>query len=192
MSSTHAMPADYRFKDRSGKRFGRLVVMDYAGRWKSRKFLWKCLCDCGATIVATGNCLVTGRTTSCGCLRREVPNHFSHGHNRVGMRTPEYRSWVAMIQRCTNSNADNFERYGAKGVKGCQRWLGSFVDFLADMGTKPTPRHTIDRINNDKGYEPGNCRWATRLQQAKNKKKKRHRSLELPSAGSPYPASRSK
>lgn len=92
-----------------------------------------------------------------------------HGHTVNGKWTPEYRTWNAMVIRCTKPNAINWERYGGRGIRVCERWR-TFANFLADMGLKPTPQHSIDRVNNDGNYEPTNCRWATRLEQRHNRR----------------------
>ena len=91
-----------------------------------------------------------------------------HGHAFAGRRSSEYRTWYAMKQRCTNPNVEHYDRYGGRGITVCERWANSFCNFLADMGLKPSRRHSIDRVNNDGNYEPGNCRWATQKEQANN------------------------
>jgi hypothetical protein len=88
----------------------------------------------------------------------------------------EYESWHRMKQRCRNPNSEGYKNYGGRGITVCRRWLSSFANFLADMGPKPSPRHTIDRINNDGDYEPGNCRWATPIEQARNRRPAQFRS----------------
>lgn len=114
---------------------------------------------------------------SCGCLNvdvhREVciQRNTSHGLSQ----TAEFTCWVNMRQRCHNPRAPHFKKYGAKGTAVCDRWRYSFENFLADMGNRPSPLHTIDRIDNSKGYEPGNCRWATQKEQQNNRSNSRLR-----------------
>lgn len=96
----------------------------------------------------------------------------SHGHNKVGNRTPEYGSWAAMLTRCRNKNNPGFKNYGGRGITVCERWM-DFSNFLADMGLRPSMRHSLERKNNEGNYEPGNCKWATRAEQANNKRNNR-------------------
>ena len=164
-------------KNLTGKIFGRLVVVGPDGR-QGREILWLCICNCfNAVSVKTGN-LSSGNTKSCGCLSREnskslgkrtwrmngIKAHtakITHGHTRieVGARTLTYRSWQAMKQRCTDPNASNYRSYGGKGIKVCERWFNSFQDFLADMGTRISVKHTLSRHNDRGNYEPGNVSW---------------------------------
>lgn len=109
-----------------------------------------------------GTDLKKGHTSSCGCLRRETLR--THGLSRS---VPEYCVWECMIARCRNPSRSWFHLYGGRGISVCERWL-NFENFLADMGPRPTPDHSLDRVNNDGNYEPGNCRWATRIEQANN------------------------
>jgi len=168
--------------DRTGQRFGRLLVLKRAnaefgdcGRPK-----WLCRCDCGVEKVVLGDDLNRrkGRgTVSCGCLQREnraaqalactgkLGNHFVHG----GTGTPEYILWAGIVQRCTNPRYPKWKYWGGRGITVCQRWRYSFQAFLNDVGKRPSPELQIDRINNDGNYEPGNVRWATRSQQNKNR-----------------------
>lgn len=166
-----------RVKDRTGERFGRLVCVSYVDS-KNPEMLarWLCRCDCGTEKVIIYKRLTSGRTASCGCLRREVTsrNSTTHGHSRPGRMTGEYRSWMSMKQRCTNVNHSDYKDYGAVGIFVCQRWLDSFQNFLDDMGLKPSRLHSLDRWPNQAGgYEPGNCRWATPKEQANNVKDNR-------------------
>lgn len=157
-----------------GKRFGRLVAVRQ-GEKRGRRTVWICRCDCGTeSHVSIGN-LNNGSTQSCGCLRREM--HTSHGLTD----TPTYRSWQAMISRCTRPSTGAFQQYGAKGVTVCQRWH-KFDNFLADMGVRPEGT-SIDRIDNERGYELSNCRWSTRSEQNKNRRPWKKKNKKLDSLG---------
>lgn len=155
--------------DLTGMRFGRLLVTGYAGSMKGRGRLWGCVCDCGTTKTISYTRL-KGGTRSCGCLHREIVSQANSTHRDTtgGKRTPEYRIWGAMISRCYTPTDTTYQYYGACGITVCERWRKSFAAFLEDMGRRPTPKHQIDRINNLRGYSPGNCRWATRSQQMRN------------------------
>lgn len=154
-----------RALDITGQRFGRLVALYHAHQQNTGEWRWQCECDCGqGTIVNVGS-LRAGRIRSCGCLQRERAAEASFKHGASG--TPEHDAWISMLQRCNNPNNPNYKDYGGRGIKICERWL-QFENFLADMGHRPSPDLSIDRINNDGNYESGNVKWSTRKEQANN------------------------
>lgn len=131
------------------------------GRWR-----WICRCDCGETREVFGSNLIRGLSQSCGCLTRERVKEANTTHGR--RHTPEYETWAKIIARCENPKASVFAYYGGRGISVCERWRHSFENFFADMGLKPTPKHSIDRIDTNGNYEPSNCRWATHTEQMRN------------------------
>lgn len=162
MTEKHSMPTHGRFQDLTSQRFGRWAVIGYAGKNKHGESTWHCRCDCGTTRVVRGRDLASGHSRSCGCLCREITTT----HGMTG--SPEYKSWTGIIKRCTNPNYPNYNYYGGRGITLCKRWRDSFEAFLSDVGPRPSPNHSIDRIDNDGNYEKSNCRWATRIEQQRN------------------------
>lgn len=154
-----------QLKNLVGERFGRLVVVERSGSTPKGGARWLCRCDCGSdATVAAGN-LRGGSTRSCGCLGSELSSARAATHRMS--KTPTYVSWSAMIQRCTNPKAHGAHNYSGRGIGVCERWR-SFENFLSDMGERPAGA-TLDRFpDGDGNYEPANCRWATKTEQARN------------------------
>lgn len=156
--------------DLLGRRFGRLLVWQRAGT-KNNQAIWLCKCDCGKEKLIS-SAKLSGGTRSCGCLMLEMAAKSMRTHGQSN--TPEYNTWMAMKNRCLYPTSQSYVRYGGRGITVCKRWLQSFPAFLSDMGRKPSPKHSIDRIDNDLGYMPSNCRWATPSQQSLNRRPYHH------------------
>lgn len=169
------------FKDRTGIRYGWLLAQrrdtSRSPASGGRRVYWWCKCDCGAEISVSGHDLQSGCQRSCGCMKyrwiAEARKKHGHSHNRRRPKSkgpsPTYSSWMAAKMRCSNPASPKFSFYGGRGIRMCQDWMDSFERFLADMGERP-PHHTLDRINSDGDYEPGNCRWASHKLQANNRR----------------------
>lgn len=153
-----------------GQRFGRLTVLGKGGLTPAHKQRWTCRCDCGATTAApTTGGLHSGNTQSCGCLMMESSSANGKKRRTHGMKnTPEWHAWFSMRQRCNNSKTLGFYNYGGRGISVCPEWNASFVKFYQDMGPRPSDGHSLDRIDTNGNYEPGNCRWATWEEQQNN------------------------
>ena len=150
-------------KHSKGDRYGRLVITEAYVEKKGSKWLHMTQCDCGNKKLVRGASLTRGYSTSCGCYQIEVStSHGMHG-------TPEYRAWSAMMTRVRNKNQAGYSNYGGRGIDVCDEWR-DFKNFYRDMGKKPSKDHSIDRINNDLGYHPDNCRWADRSTQSINQR----------------------
>lgn len=156
-----------------GRKFGRWSVLRYSHKVKGRKY-WQCECTCGMVKPVREDGLLSGFSKSCGCLCGELakargmgkPVVFTHGHSR----TKEYEAWHGMIQRCHNSKNKDYHNYGRRGISVCERWRNSYENFFADMGKCPDARWSVNRKDNDKGYTPENCEWASPLAQTNNRR----------------------
>lgn len=155
-----------RFIDLTGMVFGRLTVVCRGPR-QGAKITWACRCECGRLSMAHGQDLRSGKHRSCGCLHLERVT--KHGVSAPGRRTPTYHSWTAMKMRCLQPNHRKYAYYGGRGITICERWRNSFSAFVEDMGERPAG-HSLDRIDTNGNYEPGNCRWATRDEQRANQR----------------------
>lgn len=153
--------------DLAGQRFSRLYVIEKEGKDSHGHYFWKCICDCGRVVSKRSNSLKTNNSSSCGCLRREITGGLKKSHGKSSTR--EYAVWRSMRRRCNNSKDKSYFDYGGRGIKVCSRW-NEFSLFLKDMGERPSNKHSIERLDNNKGYEPSNCTWATQSQQAKNRR----------------------
>src|SRR5215467_15542474 len=161
-----------RTQDLTGLPFDRWTVIAFA-YYSDGNAYWTCQCSCPAkTIKDCAASTLTHRTSkSCGCLRDEMLPllHRTHGMTK----TPEYKAWQQMFVRCYSPKAKSFKDYGARGITVCTQWHGSFETFFADMGPRPTPQHSLERLNNNQGYTPDNCHWVTMKQQGNNRRTNR-------------------
>lgn len=158
-----------RIEDFTGLTFGWLTVVKQSESQGGRR-TWECNCKCGRAVVVKGRDLVRKHTMSCGCYKKACM--VTHGES-LNNRTREYQTWDAMIQRCTNKNNKAYSNYGGRGVIVCDRWRYSYENFINDMGRRPSSGHSLERINNELGYNPTNCKWATRKDQARNRRSNR-------------------
>lgn len=150
--------------DLTGQKFNRLLIIEFAGV-KNKVTYWKCRCDCGKEVIVAGWSVKSGGTKSCGCLVSEGNNKTHGGSNKA-----EYAIWLGMRNRCYTPSVKSYANYGGRGITVCPEWRDSFEQFYKDMGDRPTAKHSIDRINNEGNYEPGNCRWVTHKEQCNNRR----------------------
>jgi len=160
--------------DLTGKRFGRLLVLK-RGMNAGEVVRWICLCDCGNRALVRAESLPNGHTQSCGCWQPEATRDAvtTHGKSRTKEYRKEYRAWIAAKSRCRGGVEEDFKNYTQRGIKMCKRWNESFQQFFSDMGPCPSRSFhwTLERMDNDRGYEPGNCIWADRYQQNNNSRR---------------------
>lgn len=166
-------PADPRFKNLTGEMFGRLRVLGFAGNRH-----WYCKCTCGNYVkIFSGNLKCKRENVSCGCYLKEwvVATKTKHGHSAKGKVSAEYGIYNNIIDRCMNPRNDAYKNYGGRGITIWSEWVGEngFISFYNHVGKRPSPQHSLDRIDNNKGYEPGNVHWATLKEQARNMRKNR-------------------
>lgn len=160
--------------DLTGQRFGRLVALGPIGQTKGTQIIWECLCDCGKIHAVQSTHLRTGHTSSCGCLANELTSRRTRTHGMS--RSKIHYIWVAIIQRCCNPSNKGYENYGGRGISMADEWRDSFASFysyVSGLEHFGTPKYSVDRIDNDAGYIPGNLRWVPRVVQNRNKRDNR-------------------
>lgn len=167
-ANTSANVLPKRVKDLTGRVFGLLTVLRYAGEGPHKAALWVCKCDCGNEHVTLGTTLTRGHIRSCGCYRRHNMRRVATSHGMAS--SSEYGIWLGVKKRTGDKNNPAFARYGGRGITMCDRWRDSFEIFYKDMGARPTNRHTLERKDNSMGYAPENCEWATYKTQARNRR----------------------
>jgi hypothetical protein len=160
------------YNDLTGQRFGRLLVVGYAGPTNAGNATWFCDCDCDGKTIVQGSHLRAGSTFSCGCAKRELRRNGGgncrHRASPKHSRAPEYECWVSMRQRCRDPGCRSYKNYGGRGISVCARW-DLFENFLADMGPRP-PGYSIERVDNNGNYEPSNCKWIPKGDQSRNRR----------------------
>lgn len=156
--------------DLAGETFGRLTVRAQTSN-AGKHVRWVCDCECGSQTVVSTSHLRSGHSLSCGCLAREATAQRNTAAATHGMSdSPEYQAWRSMIKRCHVPSTHGYERYGGRGIEVCQAWRDSFEDFFKEVGFRPSPSHSLDRIRNAEGYCAGNVRWATDTEQNNNRR----------------------
>mgnify|MGYP001592520234 FL=1 len=158
-----------RWPMKVGERHSRLVSVEFVRR-EGKRYFWKWYCDCGTKVIARADSVRTGHIQSCGCLLNESRVKVGHANVTHGYaNTPEYNTWVNMVSRCHNPKDAGYKNWGGRGIGVCERWMDPAM-FIADMGLRPKGRYTLERRNNELGYSPENCVWATYHTQHRNKR----------------------
>lgn len=179
MAMSRFAPAPSQFKSLIGNNYGRLTVVGFSEK-RGKHTYWHCDCVCGAKVVRRADHMQSGRSSSCGCYNREVQRikFEKHGGARHNNRHPLYETWTGIIKRCENENCRAYPYYGGRGITICDRWRNDFTAFVNDMGAKPEGT-SIDRIDVNGNYEPGNCRWADKFTQSRNRRNVKQREDRL-------------
>ena len=159
--------------DMLNKTFGKLTVLKRVENYKDGHIKYLCKCDCGNETTITGRDIRTSKIRSCGCLQKERKGENSNLYKHGLRNTPEYKTWASIKTRCYNKNSENYKNYGSRGIMMCDRWLNSPVTFIEDMGKRPNSDYSIDRIDVNGNYEPSNCRWVSKSDQAINRRYKK-------------------
>lgn len=172
--ATSRLPKSQWLNVEVGGTYGQLEVL-WIGLWKDPKcecpnYYALCKCSCGVEKYIQKGSIRRGETRSCGCFHKKLlsQRELTHGEGRASTRTKEYRAWCNILTRCSNPRIGCYKHYGGRGIRVCERWAMSYENFLADMGRAPSPKHSIDRIDHDGNYEPGNCKWSTQKEQVRN------------------------
>lgn len=164
MPKTKSKSFPSRVKNIIGEQFGRLAVIAFSHINKYHASCWKCRCECGNMTIATSGSLRSNDKRSCGCLG------IKHGHTVKHAPSPEYQCWIDMKRRCENPKYPAYKWYGARGITVCKEWRDSFEAFYKHVGLRPSPEFSLDRIDNNSGYKPGNVRWTTSKVQMNNRR----------------------